>query len=494
MVPTIAVAHYPEGAGHATRMLAIAEAIEDAGGAVRMAGGGAGAEFVALNGYDEFEPTVVDYIDTYQDGSLWQTATESVPATLGRIADYESWLDATDPDALVTDDMFAAMAANRVGVPLYVLKHDMPGLYDDVVERTGAGFHTTFQLSAAREFYYPVVWPQSGADPGRATRIPPVALDGHPPVRDEADVVVVPSHYSSLDRVAEHLRRQGYDVLNVADADWDPVPSLLPYIRGADAVVCSGYSTIMDAAVAGTPCVVHPATDEQDAVADWLERFDVDGFAVAPDPIDVLDAVADPPEPPAFENGATYIAERVVGDLRDPDPYASENDEGGEGNVDASDAGRDGAVDEEMHVVAGRSRLGALATVPTVAVAALVATGSVLSPTRFGRGVGSRGRRALGAFGAGVARGLRAGRDGASATANAVVEVVGGAVASAVARLSTVELGAPSVGVGRGASRVGRAARRVGATATHALSSVADGCLDALGRCRRVAASRLEGR
>ncbi|MFC7196815.1 hypothetical protein ACFQL4_22785 [Halosimplex aquaticum] len=232
MPPTVAVAHYPEGAGHATRMLAVAEAIESAGGSVRMAGGGAGREFVALNGYDEFEPTTVDYIDTYQDGSLWRAATRSLPASLGRIADYQAWLSATEPDALVTDDMFAAMAATRCDVPLYVLKHDMPGLYDDAVERAGARFHTLFQLSAAREFFYPVVWPGSEADPERATRIPPVALDGDPPVRDEADVVVVPSHYSSLSRIADHLRRQGYDVLDVADEDWDPVASLLPYIRG----------------------------------------------------------------------------------------------------------------------------------------------------------------------------------------------------------------------------------------------------------------------
>ncbi|MFW5948553.1 MAG: glycosyltransferase, partial [Halolamina sp.] len=288
MAPTIAVAHYPEGAGHATRMLAVADAIEDAGGEVQMAGGGAGRAFVALNGYDAFEPTNVDFIDTYQGGSLWRTVRRSLPASLGRIADYQAWLTETEPDALVTDDMFAAMAASRCDVPQYVLKHDMPALYDDVTERAGAGVHTLFQLSAAREFFYPVVWPRSDADPAEATRIPPVALDGEPTVDADPDVVVVPSHYSSLSRIADHLRRQGYDVLDVAADDWEPVPSLLPYIRRADAVVCSGYSTIMDAAVAGTPCVVHPATDEQDAVADCLERHGVTGFTVAAEPIDVL--------------------------------------------------------------------------------------------------------------------------------------------------------------------------------------------------------------
>lgn len=316
-------------------MLAVAEAIESAGGSVRLAGGGAGQEFVRLNGYDAFEPTTVDFIDTYQGGSVWQTAKRSLPASLGRIADYQAWLSATEPDALVTDDMFAAMAASRCGVPLYVVKHDMPGLYEDRLERVGASFHTLFQLSAAREFFYPVVWPASGVDPTRSTRIPPLALD-EPDERvaaDAPDVMVVPSHYSELSRITDHLRRQGYDVVSVASDDWEPTPSLLPYLRGARVVVCSGYSTIMDCAVAGTPCVVHPATDEQRAVADRLDTASVSGFTVAPEPLDVLDAVHDPPAAPDFTNGADVIARRVLTDLRDPDPYAEESADGASEDV-----------------------------------------------------------------------------------------------------------------------------------------------------------------
>jgi len=403
MDPTVAVAHYPEGAGHATRMLAVADAIEDRGGAVRMAGGGAGTEFVALNGYDEFEPTTVDYIDSYQGGSLWRAARRSLPASLGRIADYQAWLSATDPDGLVTDDMFAAMAATRCDVPLYVLKHDMPGLYDDRVERTGARFHTLFQLSAAREFFYPVVWPASDVDPDRATRIPPVALGGAAAVDDAPGVVVVPSHYSSLSRIADHLRRQGYDVLDVADDDWDPVPSLLPYVRGADAVVCSGYSTVMDAAVAGTPCVVHPATDEQRAVADWLDRFGVTGFAVADEPIDVLDAVADPPDPPAFRNGAAVVAERVLADLRDPDPYADPSP----------------AAPADHGVAAGRR---SLVAVPTLAAVCAATTATAVGPSRVGRGAASRLANAARGAGDGLGRAARTAATGARATLSATAD------------------------------------------------------------------------
>lgn len=430
MPPTVAVAHYPEGAGHATRMLAVAEAIESAGGSVRMAGGGAGSAFVALNGYDEFEPTNVDFIDTYQGGSVWQAARRSLPASMRRIADYQAWLSATEPDALVTDDMFAAMAATRCDVPLYVLKHDMPGLYDDVAERAGAGFHTLFQLSAAREFFYPVVWPESEVDPAPATRIPPVALEGKRSVDDAPDVVVVPSHYSSLSRVSTHLRRQGYDVLNVADEEWSPVESLLPYIRGADAVVCSGYSTIMDAAVAGTPCVVHPATDEQRAVADCLERFDVEGFTVAPEPIDVLDAVADPADAPAFQNGAAFIARTVLLDLQDPDPYATPTPR----PVAAADA--DLATD---------SRLASIGAVPTLVAVGLVAATGAVAPSRLGRklrGVAAR-----------VGRGCR--------TVGRTVADAAGTIASVAGSAAGTVTDAVSTGLSGGADALGRVCRRV---------------------------------
>jgi hypothetical protein len=331
--PAIAVAYYPEGAGHATRMLAIAEALSDAGASVEMAGGGAGSRFVELNGYDEFEPTDVDFIESYQGGTIREVLAGSVPASADRVADYVGWLRDTEPDALVTDDMFAAIAAARLDVPLYALKHDVPGLYRDRIERTGARFHTGLQLATTRAFFYPAVWPPSDLDPEGATRVPPVALagDGEPGARANdgearaggddgpdvaGDVLVVPSHYSDLGRVADHLDRQGYDVCHVGNDDWEPVPSLLPHVRAADVVVCSGYSTVMDAAVAGTPCVVHPATDEQEAVADWIDRFDVAGFAVAPEPLDVLEAVASQPTAPDFENGADVVAERVLDDLR----------------------------------------------------------------------------------------------------------------------------------------------------------------------------------
>ena len=83
--------------------------------------------------------------------------------------------------------------------------------------------------------------------------------------------------------------------------------------QAPDAVVCSGYSTVMEAAVAGTQCVVVPATNEQRGIASRLEP--VAGFAVAETPADVTRAVDEVGTPPSFANGVAAIAERVVDDL-----------------------------------------------------------------------------------------------------------------------------------------------------------------------------------
>jgi len=322
MDPHVAVAHYPEGAGHATRMLAVAQALEAAGATVSLAGGGPGAKFVELNGYDQFEPAEVDYIDDFQrGGSLLDVVTNSVPTSGKRVVDYVHWLRERDVDALVTDDMFAAMAAPLTRTPLYVLTHNAPGFYEAAVEEVFTWLLTEFQLAAGREFLYPAVWPTSATDPDGVTRIPPIALEGTAEATDggarrDPDVLVVPSHYSdSFDALAQRLRDDGHDVTLVGGDGWEPIPAMLPLIRRADVVVCSGYSTVMEAAVAGTPCVIYPCTDEQRGVARTITGGGTRGFRHVDTHTEVVAAVRDPPRPPEHANGADVAADHILADL-----------------------------------------------------------------------------------------------------------------------------------------------------------------------------------
>ncbi len=340
MTPTVAVAHYPEGAGHATRMLAVARALEARGATVTLAGGGPGARFIERNGYEQFEPSPVDFIGDYQGGSLLRVLGHSLPNSARRVYDYVRWLRHERPDALVTDDMFAAMAAEFVDVPLFVCTHNAASYYDAVIEQGFTWLLNRHQLHSAKAFLYPSIWPPDPGDPAGVTAIPPIALDvppteaaderarvladgasvsetdvlaETPPVPERTDVLVVPSAYSTgFDVLAERLRAAGHDTTLVGGDDWECVPALLPHLRAAERVVCSGYSTIMEAAVAGTPCIVYPFTDEQHGVSRVIERTGLAGFQVEHSPSHVVRAVGQPLERPVYENGAGRAAATVL--------------------------------------------------------------------------------------------------------------------------------------------------------------------------------------
>jgi hypothetical protein len=311
----IAVGYYPEGAGHATRMTAVANELRERGASVALAGGGPGTAFARMHGYDPYEPTVVDYIGDYQDGgSLRDVLGNSVPDSARRVVDYARWLRRVDPEGLVTDDMFAGIAAGATGTPLYFLTHNAATLYEGTVERVFTRLWNRFQCAASQVFLFPAVWPPLADGPGCVVRIPPVALEGDPDAGPaDPGVVVVPSHYSAGEtRLADRVAAAGHDVTRVGGPDWEPVPAMLPVLRRAEAVVCAGYSTIMEAAVAGTPCVVYPHTDEQRGVGRVLERNAIQGFHVVDSPRSVVDALSDPTAPVPVDNGAGVAARAVL--------------------------------------------------------------------------------------------------------------------------------------------------------------------------------------
>lgn len=313
--PKVAVAHYCEGAGHATRMLAVVEELEAAGYDVVIAGGGPGTKFVEANGYAEFEPTVVDFVEDLQDGSLLEVARNSVPALYERVTQYRGWFDEEAPALLVTDDISAAIAASLHGQRYVYLSHDPADFYGSAVERVGAWVRNHVAGYRAEQFLQPKVWTGDPSIPG-ADDVGPMAPVGDAPEED-VDVLLVPSEFSvDPDRLADAIEASGRDVTLVGGDDWELQESLQPFVAGANLVICSGYSTVMEAAVAGTPCIVLPATSEQRGVVDALA--DTPGFYAADSIAGVealLDAVA-APEPHA--NGAKRVADVAASYLPDP--------------------------------------------------------------------------------------------------------------------------------------------------------------------------------
>jgi hypothetical protein len=314
----VGVVYYPEGQGHATRMLGVVQALERRGADVHIAGGGPGTKFVELQGYDVYQATAVEFIRDYQYSTapVLNVLTGSLGGSCRRIRDLVGWVRRTDPEVLITDDMFAVAAATITRTPFYVVSHNASGLYDAVFDQGIWWVINRYQQVASREFLYPAVWPPVDDDPRRFRRIPPIALEGGPDpggVPDDLDVLVVPSAYSEgFDELADRLQRVGYRVEHVGGEGWQTVPALLPWIRAADVVVCSGYSTVMEAAVAGTPCVIWPFTDEQEGVARRIELTGVRGFRVERSLTHVVRAVESPPPGPRHENGIDRVAEIVL--------------------------------------------------------------------------------------------------------------------------------------------------------------------------------------
>jgi UDP:flavonoid glycosyltransferase YjiC (YdhE family) len=314
----IGVVHYPEGQGHATRMLGVVQALERRGAEVSIAGGGPGTRFMELQGYDVYRATAVEFIRDYQYRSpaLLHVLMGSLPEGWRRIRDLYGWLQRESPEVLITDDMFAAVAATATRTPFYIVSHNAMSLYDAVLDQAITWGFNRFQQAASREFLYPAVWPQMDDDPDRVRRIPPIALEsasGTESVPDDMDVLIVPSLYSEgYAELADRLRAEGYHVRHVGCEGWEPVPALLPWIRAADVVVCSGYSTVMEAAVAGTPCVIWPFTDEQEGVARKIELAGVSGFRIERSLHHAVRGVGSPPDSPNQPNGTDRVAEIVL--------------------------------------------------------------------------------------------------------------------------------------------------------------------------------------
>lgn len=309
MSETVAVAHYCEGAGHATRMLAVAEGIAAAGYETTLAGGGPGKTFVECNGYSEFEPPGVDFVRGYQRGNLLVVLKECMPNIFGRVREYVSWLDQEDPVLLITDDLSAAIAAAVDSIPYYYITHDPAAFYTTTVERTAAWVRNQFALQTAESFLLPKVWSGVPTIPS-AVEIPPIA-PANEEIDETVDILVVPSVFTSdQNRLVSVLGRKGRDVTLVGGDSWEIQESLQPYIAAANVVICSGYSTVMEAAVAGTPCILFPKTSEQRGVAEAIssER----GFYSTETTAEVERLLARIEVPKPHENGTANVVNAAL--------------------------------------------------------------------------------------------------------------------------------------------------------------------------------------
>ncbi|AQL43890.1 hypothetical protein BV210_14775 [Halorientalis sp. IM1011] len=315
MTEKVAIVYWCDGAGHAARAIPVAKELQSRGVDVAMAGGGKGKKFVEINGFDHPGLTTVTVEGSTPVEFLEHTAFDLVPSAAKRMKEVYQWLETEDPDTLITDDVFAGLAAAKLGIEFYRIDHLTEDLLDPVW-RGPLAIYNKISLQFAEGIIVTSLWADE-PDPEGITRVGPLAQEGK--VEEEVepfDVLINPgTHGENFDEIRERLEADGLHVRSVTDDDWDITPAMTPYTGAADVVVCTGFSSIADTVVAGTPCVIYPFLPFQEALAEEAEQKSIDGIAHAADVTEVVESVRrfrDSDESPEYENGAPEFADIVL--------------------------------------------------------------------------------------------------------------------------------------------------------------------------------------
>ena len=304
----IGIIYYCEGAGHAMRTLAVAQQLEKRGLEVKMTGGGPGEKFLELNGRSDFSPTVIKPGTRMHSEGLISALTHLPGNLVQRARDINSWLKENDPDIVLADGPLAAFVASLTRRRFYFLNHWDWKLPESRVEKLNTFFVNSILSFRAEKIFSPAIWEDIS---DRAIRVGPLAPEGGEK-NPELDILVVPTDLGDVtEKIVEELESEGYNTVKVGSEDWTHQPSLQPYLKEADYVVCSGYSTIMEASVAGTPVIIVPYTSEQRGIAKSLDGKQ--GFRKFSG--DILQDLEQVGPVRQYENGAIHIAEEIAENL-----------------------------------------------------------------------------------------------------------------------------------------------------------------------------------
>ena len=315
MSQKVAIVYWCDGAGHAARSIPVAKELESRGVEVAIGGGGQGEPFVDMNGFDQPDLTKVSVAGSTPRAFLEHTLFDLIPSAVRRFRELYGWLSDENPDMLVTDDIFAAFAAILLDIDFYRIDHLTTDLFGP---RWGVPLeiYNTTSLRFAEGIIVSSLWAEE-PDPEGITRVGPLAQEGESDDEIEPyDVLLNPgTHGEDFDEIRRRLERMGYDVRTVGDDEWETKPAMTPYTAAADVVVCTGFSSIADTVVAGTPCVIYPFLPFQKALAERAEQLAIEGVSRAPSVEAVLDAVSyycNADEQPSYDNGASEFVDVLL--------------------------------------------------------------------------------------------------------------------------------------------------------------------------------------
>ncbi len=319
MSEKVAIVYWCDGAGHAARAIPVAKEVKSRGNDLAIAGGGPGSMFVDMNGFEQPGLTEAAVKGSSITGFLKHTFGSLIPNIFRRTREISDWMREEDPDKVVTDDLFAILVAIYQGRELYRIDHITPGMFG-LKWRIPAEIYNRLSLLFGEQIIVTSLWKDDEEDPQGYTRVDPLAQEGESDEQiEEYDVLINPgTHGENFQEIRERLEDEGLNVRQVGDDEWETKPAMTPYTEKADVVICTGFSSIADTVVAGTPCIVYPFLPFQEAIADGIEEKNLKGLSKATSVEEVVQEAErycqEDAESPEYDNGASEFVDALLKD------------------------------------------------------------------------------------------------------------------------------------------------------------------------------------
>lgn len=253
------------GVGHATRSLAIANYLKNKDVEIKFGGFGPGLELIKMNGFEVYELPQPDFFPVDQI-----RIKKIVMPYLRNIKDYFRPFKEFRPDVHLCDmELVSLVIGKKYAKYNYLLSHEFhpfdfklgfKGLLRDFVIKykslfADITFHTWIENIPLNKREI-LVGPLAYEEPAKK-------------LKGKNKILYIPTGTGKKDINLSYLRKKiDGTIYSRGQAAKDihkieKVPNLFPYIKGVDLVICSGYSSIMECIIAGTPCIVLPNSAEQ---------------------------------------------------------------------------------------------------------------------------------------------------------------------------------------------------------------------------------------
>jgi len=277
------------GAGHATRSASIAYEIKklDDSAKILFVCSGVGAKFIRLADFkcEEIDDAISNMIiHSFRGENYTLKFIRNYPRSLNSLKQI---IDSFRPDVVVSDQEFTSLLVSKIkGIKNFLITHEIPPFELDCLGKFGNWFRIKgfyFTLNIADRIIIPDV---VGIDipekiKSKAYRVGFLAKMPEKDGERKVNRVLISLSFTSQEKIKGIFR----EIESLPIELWsrikfpadgirylEPAPFLTEYMKECGIVVCSGYSTVMEAVGLKIPCLVIPETREQQIFAEKAEK------------------------------------------------------------------------------------------------------------------------------------------------------------------------------------------------------------------------------